>query len=113
MSIAGDGVVGGGLASIPKVSDVFAQMGHAAEGAFAPSLSVPPSAVVARYAAQPADVEFDYDRLALAVVRAAQASPVHAEFKLDSFRLANAVASVQHQATRRKPVAPFLKTGKM
>ncbi|WP_316502387.1 phage tail tape measure protein [Paeniglutamicibacter gangotriensis] len=51
---AGDGVVGGGLASIPKVADVFAQMGYAAETAFSPALSMPPSAEVARYAAQPA-----------------------------------------------------------
>ncbi|WP_139194715.1 phage tail tape measure protein [Arthrobacter sp. UCD-GKA] len=62
---AGDGVVGGGLASIPKVEEAFARMGLAAEGAFSPMLSVPPSAEVARYAAQPA-VSHQVDTTAIA-----------------------------------------------
>jgi len=95
---------GAELGILSKVGDVQS----AAEQLMTPpALTVPPSYEVARYA-QAQAVSIDYDRLAQAVVAAAQAAPVHASINLDKIKLGEAVASSQETITRGRAVAPFL-----
>gem|GEM_PF-1128202 len=106
-----DGVIVGAESKRQSLIDTYASMGHDVATAYQPNLAlaVPPSYEVARYAAaQAVSAPIDYERLAQAVVTAAQKTPVHASISLDGRKFGEAIESVQHAATRGKPAAPFL-----
>lgn len=108
----GDGLALGFEDRLGLVSAAAGRLGDAAMSGYgSPAFSIPPSAEVARYAAQPAAAGFDYARLAEAVVRAAQAAPVQASINLDGRKFGDAIAAAQKTATRGNPKVPFLAKG--
>ncbi|MBF6672448.1 phage tail tape measure protein [Glutamicibacter sp. FBE19] len=94
---------GAELGILSKVGDVQS----AAEQLMTPpSLTVPPSYEVSRYAqAQAAPI--DYERLTNMVIAAARATPVEVPIYLDKTKLGQGIADIQKAATRGRPAAPF------